>query len=119
MLTELRDHQATGIDDLRNALRDGHRRPMLQAPCGAGKTLLTAAIVEMALAKGKRVLFVVPSIDLVDQTVEAFCAEGLSDREVGICGEPGQPYRIGVMQADHPWTDPQWWDRDAMRPIQV
>lgn len=119
MQTELREHQATGIEELRNALREGYRRPMLQAPTGAGKTVLAAAITEMALAKGRRVLFVVPSIDLVDQTVEAFCAEGLSTREQTLHGAPGQPHAIGVMQADHPWTDPNWWDRDAMRPIQV
>ena len=51
---------------------------MVQAPTGAGKTILAAAIADGALAKGKRVLFVVPFLSLVDQTVAAFAAQGIA-----------------------------------------
>jgi DNA repair protein RadD len=57
-----------------------------------GKTVLAASIIESALAKGKRVIFTVPAISLVDQTVREFYAEGIRD--------------VGVIQADHPMTDP-------------
>ena len=50
---------------------------MLKAPTGAGKTIIGSAIVEGALAKGKRVLFTVPFLSLVDQTVAAFAAQGI------------------------------------------
>ena len=71
---------------------------MVQAPTGAGKTVIAAAIVNGALDKGKRVLFVVPFLSLVDQTVTAFVRQGLTD--------------IGVIQGYHPMTD-------AQQPIQV
>jgi superfamily II DNA or RNA helicase len=71
---------------------------MLQAPTGAGKTVLAASIIESALSKGRRVIFTVPAISLVDQTVREFYAEGIRD--------------VGVIQADHPRTDPS-------RPVQI
>jgi DNA repair protein RadD len=71
---------------------------MLQAPTGFGKTLLAAHIIRRALDRGKRVAFVVPALSLIDQTVAALEAEGIS------C--------IGVMQGIHERTD-----RD--QPVQV
>lgn len=94
----LRDDQAFALEELRSAIGQGCRRPMVQAPTGFGKTVLSAAIVERAQQRGKRVLFTVPAISLVDQTVEAFWAQGIRD--------------IGVIQAQHAMTD---WSK----PIQV
>lgn len=94
----LRPHQTASIDGLRQSLARGFKRPMLQAPTGAGKTLTAAAIIKSARDKGKRVLFTVPAISLVDQTVREFYAEGIRE--------------IGVIQADHPMTDPT-------KPVQV
>jgi DNA repair protein RadD len=94
----LRDDQADALERLRDAVGSGRRRVMMQAPTGFGKTVLSAAVVENALAKGKRVLFTVPAIALVDQTVESFAAQGI--------------YEIGVIQAQHAMTD---WSR----PVQV
>ncbi len=87
----LRPHQTQAIAMLRSSLGRGSRRPMVQAPTGFGKTLLAAHIIAGARAKGNRVIFVVPAVSLVDQTVAAF-------REVGIRD-------IGVMQADHEMTN--------------
>jgi superfamily II DNA or RNA helicase len=64
---------------------------MLQMPTGAGKTRLAAEIIRGALAKGKRVVFVVPALSLIDQTVAAFEAEGI--------------HCVGVVQGFHPRTD--------------
>ena len=83
---------------LRASLAAGHRRPMLQAPTGFGKTLTAAHIIQRALDKGKRVAFTVPALSLIDQTVAAFEAEGI--------------HCIGVMQGIHERTD-----RD--QPVQV
>jgi DNA repair protein RadD len=71
---------------------------MCQAPTGAGKTLLAAAIASGAHAKGNKLAFVVPRISLIDQTVEEFHKEGIDE--------------VGVIQANHPMTD---WSQ----PIQV
>jgi DNA repair protein RadD len=87
----LREHQAKGIEMLREALRSGKKRPMLQAPTGSGKTKLAAAIVDMAREKRKRVIFTVPRINLVDQTLAEFEAEGIHD--------------VGVIQAAHERSD--------------
>ena len=52
------EHQSRAIAGLRRSLPSGHKRPMLQMPTGAGKTLTSAHIVSGALDKGKRVAFV-------------------------------------------------------------
>jgi DNA repair protein RadD len=63
-------------------------RIMLQAPTGAGKTVLAASMVEDKIEFGNRVAFVVSDLSLIDQTIAAFNAQGISD--------------IGIIQADHP-----------------
>lgn len=91
-------HQTRALDLLRQSLGRGRRRPMLQAPTGFGKTLLSAAIVDGALRKDRRVVFCVPALSLVDQTVEAFWNEGIRD--------------VGVIQGAHELTS-------SFRPVQV
>ena len=88
---ELRDYQSTAIDALRQALREGAKRPLLQAPTGAGKTRIAGAIIDMARAKNNRVAFCVPALSLIDQTVESFTRDGIED--------------IGVIQANHVLTN--------------
>src|SRR5688572_9143004 len=98
MNRKLHLHQTRAIDLLRQSLAGGHRRPLLQLPTGAGKTVIAAAIVESALAKGNRVLMTVPLLSLVDQTVERFAENGI--------------HAVGVMQGMHPATD-------CTQPVQV
>lgn len=89
----LRGYQADAIHMLRQSLRSGKMRPVLQMPTGSGKTRTAAEIINLSRAKGNRyALFIVPRISLIDQTVEAFWAEGIHD--------------IGVLQGDHPLTKP-------------
>jgi primosomal protein N' len=59
----------TRAEGLQRSYSAGRRRPMVQLPTGAGKTRLAAEIIRGALAKGKRVAFVVPALSLIDQTV--------------------------------------------------
>lgn len=94
----LRPDQQNALDELRHAVGSGKRRVMMQAATGFGKTIVAGQIVSNAAAKGKRVLFTVPAVALVDQTVEAFWAHGVRD--------------IGVIQASHAMTD---WSK----PIQI
>ncbi|WP_167853582.1 DEAD/DEAH box helicase [Roseovarius aestuariivivens] len=88
----LRPHQAKAIDLLRQSLGKGHKRVVLQAPTGFGKTLVAAKIIQGALDKGNHVIVTAPAISLIDQSLEAFASEGI--------------YDIGVMQASHPRTNP-------------
>lgn len=94
----LRDYQTQAIDSLRMSLAAGKKRPVLMAPTGAGKTVIAAAIIRMAREKGKRVMFVVPMLSLIDQTVERFAQNGITE--------------VGVIQGFHELTD---W----RQPIQV
>lgn len=87
----LRPRQLAATTSLRDAIRDGHKRIILQAPTGFGKTLTAAHIIAAALKKGSRPLFTCPAISLVDQTLAAFEREGIHD--------------IGVIQAQHERTD--------------
>lgn len=89
----LRPYQGQAILSLRQSLGSGHKRPVLHLPTGAGKTRVAGEIVRMARAKGTRVMFVVPAISLIDQTVESFAADGILD--------------VGVIQADHWMTKPE------------
>ncbi len=70
----------------------------MQGPCGFGKTLTAAHIIRSAVSKGKRVIFTVPRINLVDQALNDFHDEGLTE--------------VGVIQANHPATDPS-------QPVQI
>jgi superfamily II DNA or RNA helicase len=97
-LRPLRPHQERAIAGLRQSLLSGRKRPMLQMPTGAGKTLTAAWIIRRLLDSGKLVAFVVPRTVLVDQTIREFEAEGISE--------------IGVMQATHLRTD-------SRQPVQI
>lgn len=94
----LRPHQAKAIELLRQSIGSGNKRVVVQAPTGYGKTLTAAKIIQASRLKGNRVIFTAPAVSLIDQTVEAFESEGLQG--------------IGVMQANHPRTNPHM-------PIQV
>ncbi len=65
---ELRPYQETTIEQLREALRRGHKRIILCAPTGSGKTEMAIHLIREAREKGSRVAFVADRITLVDQT---------------------------------------------------
>jgi superfamily II DNA or RNA helicase len=90
-LRALRPRQTQCVADIRQAIKEGHKRIIVAAPCGFGKTLLSAHLIGGALAKGTRPLFTAPAISLIDQTVKAFEFEGIRD--------------IGVIQAQHVMTN--------------
>ncbi|BCM87839.1 DEAD/DEAH box helicase [Methylobacterium indicum] len=88
----LRPHQNRSIEMLRDSLRSGRRRPLLNLPTGAGKTVVASALAQNVLARGNSVTFCVPAIALIDQTVDRFAEDGITD--------------VGVIQADHPMRNP-------------
>ena len=90
-LPPMRAWQEKTVPLIRQAAKEGHRRIVVQSPTGAGKTLLAAHLFANSLAKGKRPLFTVPDITLVEQTLHSFERVGITD--------------IGVIQAQHVRTD--------------
>ena len=94
---KLFDHQQELLDKTRQALAAGAQAPLIYGPTGVGKTVLAGEIARLTRAKGGRVMFIVDTLELVDQTIVTFERFGL---------------RVGVMQANHRLTRP-----DA--PVQV
>lgn len=63
-----RDHQKTAINAVKAGLKDADRGKLIMA-CGTGKTFTSLKIAEELAGKGKRVLFLVPSLSLLSQTL--------------------------------------------------
>lgn len=63
----LRPHQIQMVEGAREMVRQGKRRIIIRAPTGAGKTLSSSKIVELALERAKRVLFLAPARQLIYQ----------------------------------------------------
>jgi predicted helicase len=86
-----RPHQSLAIDKVIAGLKDADRGKLIMA-CGTGKTFTSLKIAEKLAGKNKRVLFLVPSLALLSQTltewtqqsqVPLHCFAVCSDVEVG------------------------------------
>ena len=91
MTAILRSHQERLLAQLDAALVQGCNRIVAQAPTGFGKTIVAAHRLRLLQDAGKRAIFVVPALSLIDQSIEKLYAEGVGD--------------VGVMQANHLMTD--------------
>ena len=85
----LREYQTKAIEDVRQAFRK-HKRVILTAPTGSGKTLVALTIVKAALEKGKRIGFICDRLTLLDQTANVMETAGID---------------FGIIQADNFYTD--------------
>ena len=72
MSISLRPYQQEFIDDIKDAFKEGARRVVAVAPCGAGKTIMTGWMIKESLARGKRSIFFVHRQELIRQTSETF-----------------------------------------------
>ena len=88
----MREHQTEFEQQLRAAVKQGHKRIVGCASVGWGKTRLSAELFKLGYAKGSTSMFTVPRNALIEPSVEEFEGEGLSD--------------IGIIQQDHPRTNP-------------
>jgi DNA repair protein RadD len=71
----LRPYQLESLERLRDNIRNGVRRQVLQLATGGGKTKVAAALAQLATEKSKRVWFMADRIELVDQASARFDAE--------------------------------------------
>ncbi len=71
---QLRDHQQTALNAVAAGLKDAERGKLIMA-CGTGKTFTSLKIAEQQTGKGKRVLFLVPSLSLLSQTLTEWTQE--------------------------------------------
>jgi predicted helicase len=65
---ELRNHQKRALAAVEKGLATAERGKLIMA-CGTGKTFTSLKIAEKLAGKGKRVLFMVPSLSLLSQTL--------------------------------------------------
>ncbi|MFZ9079020.1 MAG: DEAD/DEAH box helicase [Alphaproteobacteria bacterium] len=88
---KLRPHQVLAYNMVKASIGSGHRRPIIAAPCGFGKTYTAVDILTKAASKGNRGIFICDRIKLVDQAIEAFHASGIE---------------VGVIQGEHRLSNP-------------
>lgn len=69
---ELRDYQITLRSKITEAAKNGHKKILLMAPTGGGKTVIAKSIIDSAIEKGNKVIFTVPRIVLIEQTAKRF-----------------------------------------------
>ena len=75
---ELRDHQIKALNAVRDGLAEDDRGKMIMA-CGTGKTFTSLRIAEELAGAGKTVLYMVPSLALMSQTVREWKNDAKED----------------------------------------
>ncbi|MCA8379471.1 DEAD/DEAH box helicase family protein [Burkholderia cenocepacia] len=71
---QLREHQTSALNAVVHGLADADRGKLIMA-CGTGKTFTSLKIAEALAGTGKRVLFLVPSLSLLSQTLTEWTQE--------------------------------------------
>lgn len=71
---QLRDHQIRALARVEAGLANAERGKLIMA-CGTGKTFTSLKIAEKLVGAGKRVLFLVPSLSLLSQTLTEWTQE--------------------------------------------
>ncbi|MFF7281981.1 Helicase associated domain protein [Streptomyces griseorubiginosus] len=97
MAVKLRDHQIEAVAAIVRGLdvpsvgipRNG-LRGQVHAACGTGKTIIAAASARRLVARG-RVLVLVPTLDLLTQTVRAWHEVGHKGPAVAVCSLQDDP----------------------------
>lgn len=84
----VRTHQRKAIDDVLAGFEEHDRGKLIMA-CGTGKTYTSLRLAEELVGAGGRVLFLVPSISLLSQTVPAWANNAqVPLRMLGVCSDP-------------------------------
>lgn len=102
MSINLWDYQEPAVEQLRQNIRSDISSQILCMGTGSGKTVIGAYLADECNRKGKRLVFVVDRIALIDQTSETFDRYGI-------------PH--GVIQAQHWRSRP--WERVQIASIQT
>ncbi|MCM3516245.1 type ISP restriction/modification enzyme [Nocardioides sp. P86] len=92
----LRPHQERALADVRAGLQTHDRGKLIMA-CGTGKTFTSLRIAEELVGAGGRVLFLVPSIQLLSQSLREWMQEATVDiRPFAVCSD----VRVGRKVSD-------------------
>jgi DNA repair protein RadD len=88
MTIELRNYQQEAIDRVRQQFSKGKKRVCFQLSTGGGKTIIAAFMIQNAIKKGLKVLFLVHLKELIQQTSEKIA---LLDIQHGVICQGYQP----------------------------
>ena len=97
---ELRPYQVDVLDRVAAAVEGGHRRILLVAPTGSGKTVIAAAAIRDAVARGERVLFLAHRRELIGQAQNKLFAAGVDAGIIlaGVAPRSGEAVQIASVQ---------------------
>jgi superfamily II DNA or RNA helicase len=100
---ELRPYQREVIEQFNGELTAGRRRVLLVAPTGAGKTVITGAIIAEAAGEGRRVLFLAHRRELIQQASAKLYAVGVDHGivQAGCRTRPGERAQVASIQTLH------------------
>jgi predicted helicase len=83
----LRPHQVDALEGVTAGLQEADRGKLIMA-CGTGKTFASLKMAEEIAGKGKRVLFLVPSLSLLSQTLTEWTQEsGTPLHSFAVCSD--------------------------------
>jgi len=95
-----RPHQRTAIDKVSAGLAERGRGKLIMA-CGTGKTFTSLRLAEEHVGAGGTVLFLVPSISLLSQTVREWASEAnLPLQMLAVCSDAKATKRTGTAAED-------------------
>lgn len=77
MAIEERQYQQDAIESLRQGFRDGHKRQVLSAPTGSGKSVCMLEMIKAAQDKGSKIVFICERRVLVEQFSKHLDAAGI------------------------------------------
>lgn len=73
----LRDYQEKALNEVRRLFRSRIKKVLLQAPTGAGKTVIFCEVLRSSSQKSKHAIMVVAGRQLVEQASRRLCREGV------------------------------------------
>ena len=100
MTISLRSYQERLLEDLRQSMRNGHRRILAVMPTGAGKGTTIAVMVQSAADRGKRVLILAHRKELIADLSKRISWLGI-DHGIICAGQPEdltKPVQVGSVQ---------------------
>lgn len=101
----LRPHQRTAIDKVTAGFGEHDRGKLIMA-CGTGKTFTSLRLAEKNVGVGGKVLFLVPSISLLSQTVREWISEAdVPIRALAVCSDAKSTKRSANADEDISVTD--------------
>ncbi|MFD5399306.1 Helicase associated domain protein [Streptomyces sp. NPDC127097] len=122
MAVKLRDHQieavaaiVRGLDIPPGGIPFNGLRGQVHAACGTGKTIIAAASAKRLVPKG-RILVLVPTLDLLTQTVQAWRAAGHTGPAVAVCSLQDDPelWNLKVRSTTNPVQLALWHGSGAV-----